>query len=162
MLFCFIFSLLGNVDNVAATSSWSSIPIDMAHVCCSLKDMLYKKRMERQLAAARGQLQVEKPPEEVCHEHSAPSLQKALGTPRAPKGHLRFHMSPFQASHETRSMVPTMNIQWALVDSGPSSGGLLLYDDCKAELNSVLRSCLVQKLQNLPLRLHCFLSCCHG
>lgn len=27
--------------------------------------MLYKKRMERQLAAARGQLQVEKPPDEV-------------------------------------------------------------------------------------------------
>lgn len=32
---------------------------------CSLKDLLYKKRMERQLAAARGEYHAEKPPEEA-------------------------------------------------------------------------------------------------
>ena len=30
-----------------------------------MKDLLYKRRMERQLAAARGELQGDKPPEEV-------------------------------------------------------------------------------------------------
>jgi hypothetical protein len=35
------------------------------YLSCSLRDLLYKKRMERQLAQARGDNTAEKPPEEV-------------------------------------------------------------------------------------------------
>ena len=38
----------------------------MLYLCCSLKDMLYKRRMERQLAAARGEGPApERAPDEV-------------------------------------------------------------------------------------------------
>jgi hypothetical protein len=35
------------------------------YLSCSLRDLLYKKRMERQRAPARGDYTAEKPPEEV-------------------------------------------------------------------------------------------------
>lgn len=49
---------------VAADLKQALAGTDKQAIVGSLKDMLYKKRMERQLAAARGQLQVEKPPDE--------------------------------------------------------------------------------------------------
>lgn len=53
---------MAGTDNKAAASS--------------LRDMLYKKRMERQLLAAKGLLEIEKPPEEEAAPGMAPAGAK--------------------------------------------------------------------------------------
>ncbi|KAK9815263.1 hypothetical protein WJX72_000878 [[Myrmecia] bisecta] len=52
---------------------------DKSAIVGSLKDMLYKRRMERQLAAARGGLAPEKPPEEDGEGGSLPTAGSKAG-----------------------------------------------------------------------------------